>query len=299
MKKLAFAITVVALIGVAASIWWYQISAREVAERWVACGTTTSKKSLLTARDQLFADEAEQDTPAETKLIEEACLAKSEIVGISLNGRQGSLIVNTKYPTLTWDEMTRFPATATKSDKIRILQERVTRAGKYSESKTDIGLRFEALQWRIHLNLEPHVLLRRRFAAATKERQARNWTEALAIYESVANDASTPEIMKGYAEESRLAALAEKACYVAARQYIKYADAAEYTLSGYGSPNEAGPISVTGFVNAPNAFGVKSKIATMCKVSFQEGSAAAYVDLFMVPPSGSDVVDKKRIEVKI
>ncbi len=156
--------------------WWYWAGPRAVAERWIQCGA--DRRALVTERDKQFWEE--ENAPGNAHLLsitEEACLGERVIETVNVRGLKAVVKVKNRRPSLSLEDMTEFPAAATKLERIALLRERAIQAQGVSEWLSELVLVLEQLRWRIDLNLEKRVGLERQFRTAEDHRKKALSTE--------------------------------------------------------------------------------------------------------------------------
>jgi hypothetical protein len=298
MKWRGLAFLMVVILLTAFGYLWYINGPKRVAQRWLTCGA--DKKSLVTKSDRDYWDEAKAQA-GENKLdiFREACLVNGSIEQSSVNGRSAIVKVKYRSPILSWEEMTKFPATAARAEKVRLVRERAAKK-KIAEGASDLRLRFESLSWRISLDLEGDVLIRRQMIAAEKYRKHNDYAQAVKIYEKLLESDSLTKEWRKQVSDDRISALAEKACIAAARRYLKFPDAADYDMNGLSVIAKNGKVPVHGDIQAPNAFGVKGHFSTSCDVTFSADKPGVRVKLFMFKPDDPlSLISEDNIEVDI
>lgn len=300
LKRLA-AVLIPAAIGIAIGIgaWKYFTGPRRVAEKWLACHG--ANKSLVTASDQQYWDEAHRGEKRNSfQAFDDACLESSTIDSISIRGRSAEVTVRRRRPDLTYQEMTEFPAAATRAERNALIRERASLATEFSEITYPLKLRLEGLEWRVLLNLEDSVLFDRELHAAQDLERTGDDAGAMASYDNLASRPGLDPDRVKWIRELRLNVVAKKACRSAARQYLKYPESTEFDLVGTADLTEKGPILVHGVALAPNVFGVKGRLSVSCAVTLSPDRPKASVKLFMVPENDlGSLVSEDLVEVDL
>jgi hypothetical protein len=295
-------LTVLGLLGaVGVGSWWYFSSAWAVAEEWSTCGRD-AKKHLFTRQSLVYWDEWHKLFPKQEddlgSLWDQACLGETKVVDLQFSGRTAIAKIAYKSPDLDWKELAEFPAAATRAERVSILRKRAQGA-KVKESTGEVMLRLDGLQWKGALDLEQIVLTERQFRDIDEARSKRDWKKAVSMYEAILESSAAGEDVKKRAQRQRLAALSEKACFGVVQRFIKFSDSADYELKAYGNEKAGEPLWVHVRVQAPNAFGVKSRLSGTCSVRFLEGKPNASVDVSLVPISGRESIFERNIEAAL
>lgn len=297
--KRVLALIILLLLVVGAGVYWlYSTGPRRTAERWIQCNP--DYKSLMTREDQSYWEEAKKlSGESLTEIYREACLGRDWVQSVEIDGATAVVAISAQRPDLTWDEMTEFPATATRSEKISLIRERAE-GKEMLESSSDLELVIDGFKWRVKQGLKDFVAVEREMESARNAREESNYKQAISLYETLLEDDSLSDESRNRVLRNRVAALAEKACAVVARRYVKYPDSTGFTLSGYSRSPDAKEIHVSGEVSAPNSFGVKTNYFTGCDVTFSGQNNKVMVDLSMIPKGGgASLIKEDGVEVAL
>jgi hypothetical protein len=299
MKKtlLTVSFIVIALAGLA--LRWYLTAPRNVVQQWLVCGS--DHPELLTKKDRSYWDEWEKRTiDGSFAIYNAACLAERTVTSSAVNGLTAVVTVRSKSPSLSYEEMTEFPAMATRTEKVAALRDRASSVAKFDESTAKVKLSFESLAWHIVLDLEPKIFVARAIDEAERDRSERKFSEAITAYDSLLERGGLSDADREAVQKGRIAAFAEKACIAALRGYLKYPAAAAYSLTGFADSSNPNKAFVSGSIEAPNAFGVRGKLSASCDVVFQSSVSKASVDIFMFKPEDpSSIISEDDVSVDL
>ena len=292
------ALAALALLAILA-IWGYFSGPRRVANAWLACHGSEDS-SLTTADDQAYWADAHPDSLRRPlQAYYDACLDTSRVTAVAIHGRRALVRFSTTHPTLTWEQLTEFPATATTAERTALVRERAAKV-KYVTTEDTLELRLDAVHWRVALNLREAVLYARALKRAEESTGEGRYAIALSIYDSLASQSESDSVRLKSLFDERLNVLGIKACRAAVGNHLKYPESTEFDLSGLASLRDNGPTSVIGNATAPNSFGVKRQLTINCDVTFSADKPTAYVDLLMFYPSdASSLITEDSIKVDL